>query len=144
MRGPVSRKHVRPLRPPAPPFHLQAGGRHFLAIVCRGCHGARAISVHQPSGAGAGQALPGPLLCAALPGQHHSPRRGSGRSHQTAFHPISDGKTQERRFSGVKVNMAVPRLCTRVLSRGALSIFILLGRYRCLRTVCLGKLPLLN
>ena len=140
MSGPGSRKHVCPLRPP---FTCTRAAGISWPLFAGAATVLVAISVHQPSGAGAGRALPGPLLCAALPGQHHSPRKGSGRSHQTAFHPISDGKMQER-SSGVKVNMAVPRLCTRVRSRRALSIFILLGRYRCLRTVCLGKLPLLN
>ena len=81
------------------PFTCTQAGRHFLAIVCGGCHGA--VSVHQRSGAGSGL---------ALAGLARGPTSGAAGLLPTSRKP------RGRRFPWVKTNTAPPvlHLCSQV------------------------------
>ena len=109
-RGPTGRKHR------GPPFTCTRG-QAFPGYCLQGLPLLIvAISVQQPRGAGAAVFFQARLSCAAHPGLPRGLWGGSGRTDQTAYHPVSNRRSWERRCSLVKINAAAPPLRTQALS----------------------------
>ena len=89
------------------------GSRHFLAIV----HGAAAALFPSTSGVGLEpDRSHRPGVGVLLAGARITASGEPGPADQTAFHPINNEKTEERRFSCIKINVAAPPAFVYMLS----------------------------